>query len=317
MISIIIPVYNSEKYIKECLNSIFNNSIENLEIIIIDDGSSDNSKLYIDEFLIKYNNIKYFYQENKGVSKARNLGVLKSSGDYIMFLDSDDCLSSDFMDLVNEKIINEKPDCILYGHNKFFNDGKKIISKIDFLSENKIYNNYEILDNILNFKIKGYICDKIFKKYIWENNKIEFSNMKYCEDWFPITKAIYYSKKISVISKDIYCYRQHEDSAIHSRGIEVIKGYNRAVTNIIDFLEPKVKKENIDVFKSIAFCEIISEYTKIKTIKRIKKYKFFKKEDFINVKLFEVILNKNIKIKNKISIICWKFRIYVFLKELL
>ncbi|MDH5084130.1 glycosyltransferase family 2 protein [Clostridium perfringens] len=317
MLSIIIPVYNSEKYIKKCLESIYYdlNMINNIEVIIIDDGSTDNSKEYISKFLNKYDNLKYFYQKNKGVSKARNYGLSKATGDYIMFLDSDDYLSKDALYLINEKINKYNSDCILYGHNKFFENGNIIKEKIDFLSEEKLYNGKEVVDLILEFKIKGYLCDKIFKRDIWNKNKIEFSTMKYCEDWFPITKCIYYSNSISIIQEDIYCYRQRSESAIHTRGIEVIRGYNRAVCDIINFLGEYVDKDKINEFKSKAFCEIISEYSNIINEKNI--YKNFEKERFISIDkdIFSIILNKNIDLKRKISILCWKLKIYYFLKK--
>ena len=99
-ISIIVPVFNSEKTIERCLTSLINQSYFDIEIIVVDDGSTDRTARLIEKIAEKTSLVKYFYQENSGVSAARNLGISKSNGEYIMFVDSDDCLERNACELL-------------------------------------------------------------------------------------------------------------------------------------------------------------------------------------------------------------------------
>lgn len=314
MFSIIIPIYNTEKYIRECLDSLLKENVD-IEIIIINDGSTDNSSEIIKEYLGK-GNIKYFYQENSGVSKARNLGISKATGDYIMFLDSDDYIKKGALKLINEKISKYNPDCIIYGHEKFNDQGTISIENLDFLEEDRIYSSKEILKYVLNLRIRGYICDKIFKRTIWVNNNIYFDSKKYCEDWYPTTLCIEKSENIVAIKDDLYCYRQHKESAMHTKDIEVVIGYNEAVNQILDSLDEKASDESIIAFKGNTFGEIISGYNENYEGNNI--YSDFKKEGFLTINCSEtmkVLFNNQVTNRNKISIILWKLRLYSIIKK--
>lgn len=316
MFSIIIPIYNTEKYIRECLDSLLREEVD-IEIIIINDGSTDNSDEIIKEYLDK-GNIKYFYQENSGVSKARNLGISKATGDYIMFLDSDDYIKKGALKTINEKISKYKPDCVIYGHEKFNNKGPISIENLDFLEENKVYSSNDILRYVLNLKIRGYICDKIFRRSIWIDNSVRFDSKKYCEDWYPTTLCIEKSKSIIVIKEDLYCYRQHEESAMHTKDMEVVIGYNEAVNQILNSLDEKVSEESIIAFKGNTFGEIVSGYNENYEGNHI--YSDFKKEGFLNIhgsEVMKVLLNNQVNNRNKVSIILWKLRIYSIVKRIL
>ena len=129
-ISIIIPVYNVEQYIKNCLESVINQTYDNWEIILIDDGSTDNSKAIYENIAIKNDKIKIFKQTNKGVSAARNLGIEKAQGDYIVFLDADDWIEKKFLERMLEVIENEDADivqCNFYYANNRSNIERKHI----------------------------------------------------------------------------------------------------------------------------------------------------------------------------------------------
>lgn len=320
MLSIVIPIYNTEKYIRECLDSLLKEKVS-IEIIIVNDGSTDDSYLHIKDYL-KYDNIKYFYQENSGVSKARNFGILQATGDYIMFLDSDDLIKEGSLKLISEKIEKYDPDCVIYGHRKFyghkkFNTHNTIsIERLNFLEEDKIYNSNEILKYVFNLKIRGYVCDKIFRRSIWVDNNIKFDNKKYCEDWYPTTLCIEQSGKIIAIKDDIHCYRQHEDSAMHTKDMELVVGYSEAVHDILNRFETKVSNESIYSFKGNTFGEIISGYDE--NYKGSSIYKDFKKEGFLNIKFNEImpiLLNSEVSMRNKIALILWKLRIYRLIKK--
>lgn len=106
-ISIIIPVYNTQKYIKKCLDSVINQSYENKEIIVVNDGSTDDSEKIIDEYAKSFENIRYFYKQNGGLSDARNFGIAKATGDYLCFIDSDDYISNNLFENISKYIEND------------------------------------------------------------------------------------------------------------------------------------------------------------------------------------------------------------------
>lgn len=124
-ISVIIPAYNAEKYIKKCLDSIVGQSVSNIEVIIIDDGSVDNTKSICNEYAAKYSFIKVLSKKNGGQSSARNLGIKNASGDYLMFVDSDDFLEDNIFLSLKSALSVMRPDVLIGNYNSFFLDDDK------------------------------------------------------------------------------------------------------------------------------------------------------------------------------------------------
>ena len=116
-ISVIIPVYNTENYLKECLNSVINQTFKDIEIICVNDGSTDNSLSILEEYARTDSRIKIINQKNQGVSSSRNNGIKSARGEYIMFLDSDDLYKPDLCEKVVEKIDSQSPDIVMWGHD--------------------------------------------------------------------------------------------------------------------------------------------------------------------------------------------------------
>lgn len=150
LITVIIPVYNSEKYIEKCLTSVTNQIYKNLEIIVVDDGSSDNSIDIIKNYAKKDNRIKIFSQENQGLSAARNVGLDLATGEYIVFLDSDDWLELDALSVAYEILTENNAEVVIWSYVREYNS-KSI--------ENKFWGEYEIVFN----KIE---CRKLFRKMV-------------------------------------------------------------------------------------------------------------------------------------------------------
>ncbi|MCQ2485947.1 MAG: glycosyltransferase [Clostridia bacterium] len=206
--SIIIPVYNNEKYLKKCLRSALNQTYNNFEVIAVDDGSTDNSGKILDKYEKKYTNLIVIHQENKGVSEARKVAVNQSSGDYICFLDSDDWYDINFLESINKVFNYKDTDIIEFGiyrcHPPFY---KKIKNdKIDIYIDKNSLVKYLSTSG----KISQYITDKVFptdiiKKAIKENN----ISLKICEDAFLMYLTLLTGdiKKVSIINKCFYHYR--------------------------------------------------------------------------------------------------------------
>jgi len=219
-ISIIVPVYNMEKYLEKCLDSIINQSYKNLEIIVVNDGSNDNSQKIIDKYLRKDNRIKSFCKENGGLSSARNFGIEKATGKYICFIDSDDYVNLDMIELMVNKIILENSDVCICDIIDETEDGtiNSILKGVNF-SELTIENVLISLPSA---------CNKIFKKDIFN---IEFPKNKYYEDLGTIPIILSNCSTISYVNEPLYHYIQRSGSIMHQ------KNYNKKLEDIFYVLE--------------------------------------------------------------------------------
>lgn len=210
--SIIVPVYNVEDYLKQCLDSIVNQKFEDYEILLVNDGTKDNSGKICEEYSSKYNKIKYFIKKNGGLSDARNYGINRASGEYLIFVDSDDWIDSDeFLDKVDKLIQVKNPDLIVFGRKKYYEKNNKFESGINL----KINSKYNVIENMIkqNF-FKATAWDKIIKRKIIIENNIFFpvgvigEDIQWCAE---ILKYIDFNK-ISYINDNLYIYRQRKKS---------------------------------------------------------------------------------------------------------
>lgn len=213
-ISFIIPVFNTEEYVKKCIESVIDQTYKNIEIIVIDDGSTDNSLKICNEIGMKDNRIKIYHKENGGLSSARNYGIKKASGDYLYFLDSDDYIPLDSAEvLIN---ISEKynSDIVIGNYQKVY-ENQKAVTKEDNISEIKEFNKYEAVKNMfyeIDFSTGAMM--KLFKKELF--NKIEFPLGKKYEDLATIYKVFFKAKRITYTNKIVYYYLIRKSSIIGS-----------------------------------------------------------------------------------------------------
>ena len=192
-ISVIVATYNLENYIEKCLESLVNQTYKNIEIIIVDDGSIDNTYVKIANYKKKYENIIYIKKENGGLSSARNLGLEYATGEYITFVDGDDYLELMAYEVAMKKITKEESELCIFSFNKiFFNK----IEKINL--NNKLYKCSEnFLSKIFSKSDEATIVvwNKIFKKELIEKYKLRFENKAYFEDTGFILRYLYFVKK--------------------------------------------------------------------------------------------------------------------------
>ena len=211
-ISVIIPVYNVESYLRDCLNSIINQTYKNFEILLINDGSTDNSGIICDEYGKKDERIHVFHKENGGVSSARNLGLLKANGVWICFIDSDDWIEPNtFLSLISR--VEDEIDFVQFGFQQIDSFGK-ILMKSNIPDHEIVMNKNAYLNtNIYHSAICGYLI----KTSIIRKNNINFPvTIKYGEDQAFILKALMCSHKIHIVNKHFYNYRYREGSAMNS-----------------------------------------------------------------------------------------------------
>ena len=195
--SIIIPVYNTEKYLEKCISSVINQKYKNFEVILIDDGSKDNSGAICDEYAKKDNKVKVIHQINAGVSTARNVGIKNAKGKYIIFLDSDDSLNGESLTRLNGIIEkNEEIDCILYNVDGEFKDGMYKEEKLKSL----------IVQLIITEKINP-PWNKVYKRNIIEENNIVFDkNIQIGEDLLFSITYLSYANNICILNEELYNY---------------------------------------------------------------------------------------------------------------
>lgn len=254
LLSIIIPVYNLENYIEDCLDSLVKQITENVEIIIVNDGSIDKSEIICKKYCSEYPYIKYVYQENAGVSSARNNGLDSSVGQYIQFVDGDDCLLPNSIPNILNKIELNNPDIIVGDYVKFYNKidsikepnvDIKIISNI----ENSNYPNNIITLTNYNLFNSSLWCN-VFKSDIIKKNNIKFiKTIKYTEDLDFCLQAFFYCKKVNVLRDKMYAYRQSRNGSATS-----IVSEKRIIDNL-DFV-----KKWYDFYKNVTIDEQIKNY---------------------------------------------------------
>ncbi len=277
LVSIIVPIYNVNKYLKRCLDSIINQDYANIEIILVDDGSTDNSGSICDYYKSKDPRIIVMHKQNEGVSIARNSGINIARGEYICFSDSDDLLQKNYVSLLLEGIVDNNADMsIASSYNRGFLKSKKIIipeKVIDFHSK-KQDENCGIFTQ--SFMLAPW-C-KMFKKEIIVTNRIKFPvGIGYGEDTIFIYNYIKNCKKIVVINKDIYVYNSLLSTASRKFWPEmnyyckmIFDAYCEMVNVCFNDLNAKVDEYALKLFEISAchYCQYQNQSDAIKNINK-------------------------------------------------
>ncbi|MDM8222236.1 glycosyltransferase family 2 protein [Limosilactobacillus vaginalis] len=221
VVSIIMPSYNSKKYISAAIDSVIQQSFDSWELIIIDDGSEDGTLNIIDNYRKNDQRIKLLNQRHRGAASARNLGINNAKGEYLAFLDSDDFYDLDFLYKGLNKMKNEKSQCVVFNTFFFIND--KCLN-ID-------------VSGVGMFNSNPAIWNKIYKKELWGN--LRFPDDMIIEDYEITPALIGKAKKVSKVDDSFYHYRQHEQSLTHNiknsyQETEIVRATKLLVRNLAD-----------------------------------------------------------------------------------
>lgn len=224
-ISILMPVYNGEKYIKKAIDSILNQSFRNWELIIVDDGSTDNSGKICDKFAIEDSRISVIHQENHGISYTRNLLISEAKGKYIGFIDCDDNIRHDAFEILFNNIEKYKSDLTICGFTEQKMDEYKIISQVE-----KIYypNEYllikdmnNLIMNFSNSELLNPLWNKLYKREIIERYNLRFpKNIENGEDLIFNLDYISNIKSISFCKESLYYYAKRNNGSITHKYVE-------------------------------------------------------------------------------------------------
>ena len=240
IISIIMPIYNSENFIKESLNSLINQTFENFEIICVNDGSTDNTLNILKEFEKNDDRIHIITQNNMGAGIARNVGMKKAKGDFLMFLDSDDIFKPKMLKKLFKTIILNNVDVVICNSINFNSDNilfeKNYRISNDFL--NKSFSSFDIKEDFFNLFI-WWPWDKIFKKKFIENLGIKFQNLKSTNDLFFIASSVIIAKNISFIDKVFINHRVGIKNSIENSRYKTWDNFYYALKGLKKFIKEK------------------------------------------------------------------------------
>lgn len=202
-ISIIVPVYNTEKYITRCINSILEQTFENWELLLIDDGSRDSSGKICDIFQKKDSRIKVIHKKNEGVSIARNLGITLSKGNYITFIDSDDWVENDYLEIMYKMIKIMNVDILVTGC--LYKEKNRVYNPFS-IGKEQVYNRDDFqIEFFKQDKFMWTIYDKLYKKYLFKNHKFDI-RLKIAEDMMLFWELISEAKRIGYYPLYKYYY---------------------------------------------------------------------------------------------------------------
>ena len=222
-LSVIVPVYNTEKYLRECVDSILAQTFTDLELILVDDGSTDGSGVICDEYAKKDARIRVIHQENGGITVARKTGVRVAKGEYVTFVDSDDWIDREMFEQMVEKCLETGADIAVC--DVYMDYGAKTVTSPSLVEEG-FYNKTGLRDKIypamlmdVPFRrpgILGSACNKIFHKEVMKETFWQVDDsFVYAEDALFCYAALLESNGVFVLRKPLYHYRQHAESAIH------------------------------------------------------------------------------------------------------
>lgn len=313
-ISVIIPVYNASQSIVFLLDDIKQAHNSKVEYIFVNDGSNDNSEDIIKNFKKnnKNINIKYLKKNNGGVSSARNYGLSKVKGKYVIFVDSDDRLSPNFVKQYYEKIVENKTDLEVFTLNKTISSTNiKVISRISYktIASKKIYDRNQYLKYIADFKAYGYICSYIFKANLLKNIKFDI-NLKNSEDLFFILQILFDNPeiKIHVNSEAYYFYFMNSKSISHKDRIKSSLEFVKSINYIASYVAlkspqyyPYFLNLKLNDLKSLSLnCLIYSDkkifkWAKLEFIKTFKKAKFYSVRQYLKNYLFYITLRLHVE----------------------
>lgn len=300
-ISIIVPVYNVEKYFKNCIESILSQTFKDFELILVDDGSTDSSGNICDEYAKKDNRIKVIHQGNKGQASARNRGLDISRGKYIGFVDSDDTIHPRMYEILYDLIIKSNSDISFCSYKYTFSTDRKDNININIKEINQI-SNIQAISNLFdkNIGVKLVVpWNKLYNKELFKN--IRFETGRLHEDEFMAHRILYNCKKITYVDNELYYYLQREGSTMSQ------VSYKRKVDKLL------AKSDRMRFCNKVGLTSMSDNICKTYEFEFFNLYKQLLNEDSENAEflkeirrdfilnLYILLRQKDIHIKEKIS----------------
>lgn len=233
-VSIIVPFYNTQEYLKRCLNSIAAQTFRDYEIILIDDGSTDCSYQIAKKYKCKFDHFKLYRQDNKGVAYARNVGLMMAEGEYVAFVDSDDFVDRNYLKRMVGEAQRTNADIICC--NFYWVLQNKLVIKNYINFKTGMFSNIEALNMIIaDTVMQSYLWNKLWRRDLFLSSNTKFPDM-YFEDIATSFKIIYYANKVYVMKDVLYYYTQRSDSILHEFSLVTQNDYLQSLMIIKEFL---------------------------------------------------------------------------------
>jgi len=294
-VSVVVPIYNTEKYLSTCIDSIINQTFTNIELILVNDGSIDNSGKICDEYALKDSRIRVYHRENGGVTSARRAGVENAIGEYISFVDSDDILPNDSIEILYNSV--EDNDIII---GKFIElKENKISKKIHNKKNNYITLNHDqYLRKLIEIGVAISPCARLYKRTLFDDRTFDIStDITNFEDLIMNINIAINSHFVKIIENNVYLYRQHKKSSSHS------------FTTSLDY----VKKLHEIIFETLMKNQLADNYKEslihnhIKMIERCLLHGSYNKNHTFIQNVFEKSQIINLSFKERILLLIFKY----------
>ena len=272
-ISVIVPVYNMEEYLERCVDSIIHQTESNIEIILVNNGSTDRSGAICDKYSINDDRVKVIHQPNNGVSAARNSGIKVAKGDYIGFVDADDWIEPDMYESLIEEAVRNDADVVMCDATTVYSNGNTQADTITQLSRNTVLRKSDFSPSLL-LEMAGSVCRCIYSKCILsEKHLVEFPlGVKFSEDRIFNIFAFGYANRVYYIKQSFYNRYMNLSSAVHRFHLDYFDAVKKAhiqTQKAIDDAwdgQEKYKKAYLNQFISGAFSAINNYYYKTSTL---------------------------------------------------
>lgn len=315
-VSIIVPVYNVEQYLEECIESILNQTLEDIEIILVNDGSTDRSLEICERYQEKDNRIKLINKSNGGLSSARNEGIKVASGQYIGFVDSDDYIHTEMYEILFNNAIKYKSDIVISKFKKFSDEdyeyNAKDIIPINYKIEN--FNYKQSLYQLYTERNVEFVIawNKIYKKDLFNN--LKFEEGRICEDEFMAHKILYKSKITTYVHIDLYYYRQRINSIMTSK--YSIKNLDAvyALQDRVEFFYKINNKDLLNISYRYYIEMFIGNYLKAKTEINNSKNELKKLKKSFNLHINKLFFNPYYNWKEKVLLYIFYINPYLYEK---
>ncbi|MDO4926953.1 MAG: glycosyltransferase [Turicibacter sp.] len=298
LISIIVPVYNVERYLNQCLDSVIKQDINNIEIVVVNDGSTDGSLKICKEYSKKYNYVKLISQKNAGLSEARNTGIKNSCGKYIIFLDSDDFWMPQSMNKIIPQLSSDC-DLLLLTATKLYDENIDKINGFEQYERSKIYNQSKVdalkyLSSISKFPVSA--CTKIIKRQLILDNELFFMKGLLSEDIDWSIRLLEKIETIDVCNQPFYVYRKtRQDSITNSISEKSVNDLYFIIDKWMTlYQENKVEEYTRDYVVELCAYELLILMANSYRLDKVKRKEIFKK---IKQKCWILKLSRNKKIK--------------------
>lgn len=259
MISVVVPVYNVEKYVAECIESIINQTYRDLEIILVDDGSTDNSGAICDKYSKEDERIRVIHKTNGGLSDARNVGIDVANGDYIAFVDSDDYIHPQMLEIL---LCNSNDNQADISVCSFVSVGETEKCNFEEINTEEIRaSNYEDnrISEIYNNNLLTVVAwNKLYKRNLFKNIRYEYGKIH--EDEFIIHKLLFEASKVSYIDNELYYYRTRSNSIMQNISLKSIENGYEALKQREEFFLSKELPQNVSETKALEALYITKYY---------------------------------------------------------